>query len=154
VENSKRRAGLTPIDRVSIVAACGYLAQANYFESAQSAHRRSLPPAGTVSSPTDRECLQLGWVSRLCRSSTRKASCGVAGHQCCAVATAADLGSILAGAATFWSRYGDALEVGASHFLWRSTGAIMGNVVNDFLLFSCMALFVTGIVVAAASLLI
>jgi len=35
-----------------------------------------------------------------------------------------------------------------------STGAIMGNVVNYFLLFSCMALFVTGIVVAAASLLI
>ena len=33
-------------------------------------------------------------------------------------------------------------------------GAIMGNVVNDFLLFSCMALFVTGIVLAAASLLI
>jgi hypothetical protein len=30
----------------------------------------------------------------------------------------------------------------------------MGNVVNDFLLFSCMALFVTGIVLAAASLLI
>jgi hypothetical protein len=38
--------------------------------------------------------------------------------------------------------------------VWRSTGAIMGNVVNDFLLFSCMALFVTGIVVAAASPLI
>ena len=33
-------------------------------------------------------------------------------------------------------------------------GAIMGNVVYDFLRFSCMALFVTGIVVAAASLLI
>jgi hypothetical protein len=33
-------------------------------------------------------------------------------------------------------------------------GAIMANVVNDFLLFSCMALFVTGIVLAAASLLI
>ena len=29
----------------------------------------------------------------------------------------------------------------------------MGNVVCDFLLFSCMALFVTGIVLAAASLL-
>jgi hypothetical protein len=38
--------------------------------------------------------------------------------------------------------------------VWRSTGAIMGNVVYDFLLFSCMALFVTGIVLAAASLLI
>jgi hypothetical protein len=38
--------------------------------------------------------------------------------------------------------------------IWRSTGAIMGKVVNDFLLFSCMALFVTGIVVVAASLLI
>ena len=43
---------------------------------------------------------------------------------------------------------------GQAAAVWRSTGAIMGNVVNDFLLFSCMALFVTGIVVAAASLLI
>ena len=38
--------------------------------------------------------------------------------------------------------------------LWRSTGGIMANVVNDFLLFSCLAAFVTGIVLAAASLLI
>jgi hypothetical protein len=30
----------------------------------------------------------------------------------------------------------------------------MANVVNDFLLFSCLAAFVTGIVLAAASLLI
>ena len=43
---------------------------------------------------------------------------------------------------------------GQAAAVWRSTGAIMGNVVYDFLLFSCMALFVTGIVVAAASLLI
>ena len=43
---------------------------------------------------------------------------------------------------------------GQSAAVWRSTGAIMGNVVYDFLLFSCMALFVTGIVLAAASLLI
>jgi hypothetical protein len=33
-------------------------------------------------------------------------------------------------------------------------GGIMANVVNDFLLFSCWAAFVTGIVLAAASLLI
>ena len=46
------------------------------------------------------------------------------------------------------------LGSGQAAAVWRSTGAIMGNVVNDFLLFSCMALFVTGIVVAAASLLI
>ena len=43
---------------------------------------------------------------------------------------------------------------GQAAAVWRSTGAIMGNVVYDFLLFSCMALFVTGIVLAAASLLI
>ena len=46
------------------------------------------------------------------------------------------------------------LASGQAAAVWRSTGAIMGNVINDFLLFSCMALFVTGIVVAAASLLI
>jgi hypothetical protein len=46
------------------------------------------------------------------------------------------------------------LGSGESRCRWRSTGAIMGNVVYDFLLFSCMALFVTGIVLAAASLLI
>jgi hypothetical protein len=46
------------------------------------------------------------------------------------------------------------LGSGQAAAVWRSTGAIMGNVVNDFLLFSCMALFVTGIVLAAASLLI
>ena len=46
------------------------------------------------------------------------------------------------------------LGSGQAAAVWRSTGAIMGNVVCDFLLFSCMALFVTGIVVAAASLLI
>jgi len=46
-----------------------------------------------------------------------------------------------------WGR-GKPLPFGAAR------GAIMGNVVYDFLLFSCMALFVTGIVVAAASLLI
>jgi hypothetical protein len=52
----------------------------------------------------------------------------------------------------FWSWYGDAF--GVRDAVWRSAGAIMGNVVYDFLLFSCMALFVTGIVLAAASLLI
>jgi hypothetical protein len=36
------------------------------------------------------------------------------GHQCCAVATAAALVSILAGPATFWSRCACALGVGAS----------------------------------------
>ena len=49
---------------------------------------------------------------------------------------------------------GGAWGRGQAAAVWRSTGAIMGNVVYDFLLFSCMALFVTGIVVAAASLLI
>ena len=62
--------------------------------------------------------------------------------------------SILTGAATFWSRNGDAVGVGQGAAVWRSTGAIMGNVVNDFLLFSCLAAFVVGVVVAAASLLI
>jgi hypothetical protein len=47
-----------------------------------------------------------------------------------------------------WGRGQKPLPFGAAR------GAIMGNVVYDFLLFSCMALFVTGIVVAAASLLI
>ena len=55
-------------------------------------------------------------------------------------------------------RFGHGMEMrlgsGQAAAVWRSTGAIMGNVVNDFLLFSCMALFVTGIVLAAASLLI
>jgi hypothetical protein len=46
------------------------------------------------------------------------------------------------------------LGSGQAAAVWRSTGAIMGNVVYDFLLFSCMALVVTGIVLAAASLLI
>ena len=46
------------------------------------------------------------------------------------------------------------LGSGQATAVWRSTGAIMGNVVNDFLLFSCLAAFVTGIVLAAASLLI
>ena len=62
--------------------------------------------------------------------------------------------SILAGAASFGHGMGMRLGSGQAAAVWRSTGAIMGNVVNDFLLFSCMALFVTGIVVAAASLLI
>ena len=62
--------------------------------------------------------------------------------------------SILAGAASFGHGTEMRLGSGASRCLWRSTGAIMGNVVYDFLLFSCMALFVTGIVLAAASLLI
>ena len=74
--------------------------------------------------------------------------------ECCAVATAAALVMILARPATFWSRYVDVLGSGQAAAVWRSTGAIMGNVVYDFLLFSCMALFVTGIVLAAASLLI
>jgi hypothetical protein len=47
-----------------------------------------------------------------------------------------------------WGRGQKPLPFGAAR------GAIMGNVVYDFLLFSCMALFVTGIVLAAASLLI
>ena len=77
------------------------------------------------------------------------------GHQCCAIATRPPSQSILTGAATFWSRNADALGIGASRCrLTQHGGAIMGNVVNDFLLFSCMALFVTGIVLAAASLLI
>jgi hypothetical protein len=46
------------------------------------------------------------------------------------------------------------LGSGQATAVWRSTGAIMGNVVNDFLLFSCLAAFVTGLVLAAASLLI
>jgi hypothetical protein len=54
----------------------------------------------------------------------------------------------------FGSRYADVLGSGQAAAVWRSTGAIVGNIVNDFLLFSCMALFVTGIVLAAASLLI
>ena len=62
--------------------------------------------------------------------------------------------SILAGVASFGHGTGMRLGSGAIRCRWRSTGAIMGNVVYDFLLFSCMALFVTGIVVAAASLLI
>ena len=62
--------------------------------------------------------------------------------------------SILAGAASFGHGTGMRLGSGQAAAVWRSTGAIMGNVVNDFLLFSCMALFVTGIVLAAASLLI
>ena len=62
--------------------------------------------------------------------------------------------SILAGAASFGHGTGMRLGSGAIRCRWRSTGAIMGNVVYDFLLFSCMALFVTGIVLAAASLLI
>ena len=63
--------------------------------------------------------------------------------------------SILTGAASFGHGMGRRLGSGGqAAAVWRSTGAIMGNVVYDFLLFSCMALFVTGIVVAAASLLI
>jgi hypothetical protein len=62
--------------------------------------------------------------------------------------------SILAGAASFGHGTGMRLGSEASRCRLRSTGAIMGNVVYDFLLFSCMALFVTGIVLAAASLLI
>jgi hypothetical protein len=46
------------------------------------------------------------------------------------------------------------LGLGQATGLWRSTWGIMANVVNDFLLFSCWAAFVTGIVLAAASLLI
>ena len=42
------------------------------------------------------------------------------------------------------------LGSGQATGLWRSTGGIMANVVNDFLLFSCLAAFVTGIVLAAA----
>ena len=60
----------------------------------------------------------------------------------------------LAGAASFGHGTEMRLGSGQAAAVWRSTGAIMGNVVCDFLLFSCIALFVTGIVVAAASLLI
>ena len=49
----------------------------------------------------------IGWGERAL------ASCGVSMGHCCAVATAAALSSILTGAATFWSRNGDALGVGA-----------------------------------------
>jgi hypothetical protein len=76
------------------------------------------------------------------------------GHQCCAVATAPAVVIDPGGAATFWSRYGNALGVGASHWPLAQHGGHMANVVNDFLLFSCLAAFVTGIVLAAASLLI
>ena len=63
--------------------------------------------------------------------------------------------SILAGAASFGHGTGMRLGSGAKPLPFGAArGAIMGNVVYDFLLFSCMALFVTGIVVAAASLLI
>ena len=62
--------------------------------------------------------------------------------------------SILTGAASFGHGMEMRLGSGQGAAVWRSTGAIMGNVVYDFLLFSCMALFVTGIVLAAASLLI
>ena len=76
-------------------------------------------------------------------------------HQCCAVATAAalviDPGRRCHVLVTVW---GCAWGRGQAAAVWRSTGAIMGNVVYDFLLFSCMALVVTGIVLAAASLLI
>jgi hypothetical protein len=76
------------------------------------------------------------------------------GHQCCAVATASavviDPGGRCHVLATVWS----CAWVGQAIGLWRSTGGIMANVVNDFLLFSCLAAFVTGIVLAAASLLI
>jgi hypothetical protein len=60
------------------------------------------------------------------------------------------LPSILAGVATSWPAHG----IGASHWPVAQYGGIMANVVNDFLLFSCLAAFVTGIVLAAASLLI
>jgi hypothetical protein len=63
------------------------------------------------------------------------------------------LPSILAGAATFWPRF-MRLGSGASHWHVAQHGGLMANVVNDFLLFSCWAAFVTGIVLAAASLLI
>jgi hypothetical protein len=46
------------------------------------------------------------------------------------------------------------LGSGASRCRLAQHGGNHGNVVYDFLLFSCMALFVTGIVLAAASLLI
>ena len=62
--------------------------------------------------------------------------------------------SILTGAASFGHGTEMRLGSGSRRCVRRRTGAIMGNVVYDFLLFSCMALFVTGIVVAAASLLI
>jgi hypothetical protein len=38
-------------------------------------------------------------------------------------------------------------------FLARSRGVKMGRVLNEILLFSCMAAFATGIVIAVASLL-
>ena len=77
------------------------------------------------------------------------------GHQCCAVATAPavviDPGGRCHVLVTVWEcawGRGKPLACGAA---W---GGIMANVVNDFLLFSCLAAFVTGIVLAAASLLI
>ena len=61
--------------------------------------------------------------------------------------------------ATLWPRYLRVIGVGggASHrklVMGRDRGIVMANIVNEFLLFSCLAAFVAGIVVAAASLLI
>jgi hypothetical protein len=57
-------------------------------------------------------------------------------------------------AATFSPRYGSAL--GSWRLRGRGTGerTMATRILNDLLLFSCLAAFVTGIVLAAASLLI
>ena len=76
------------------------------------------------------------------------------GHHCCAVATAAALVIDPGPPCHVLVTVCGCAWVGASRCRLAQHGAIMGNVVNDFLLFSCMALFVTGIVLAAATLLI
>jgi hypothetical protein len=45
------------------------------------------------------------------------------------------------------------MAYGGGRGIFRTGEAVMANVLNDILLFSCIAAFVTGIVLAAASLL-
>jgi hypothetical protein len=54
---------------------------------------------------------------------------------------------------TFSPRYGSALRSGESHHGLHGE-AVMSVVLNDLLLFSCLTALVTGIVIAAATLLI
>ena len=55
---------------------------------------------------------------------------------------------------TFRPRYWSALRLGNHTNMARIGEAAMSVVLNDLLLFSCLAAFVTGIVIAAATLLI
>jgi hypothetical protein len=54
---------------------------------------------------------------------------------------------------TFPPRYGSALRSGKSHHGLHGEAA-MSVVLNDLLLFSCLTALVTGVVIAAATLLI